>query len=38
MTARLIDALSVVAQFLVPALIIAWADRPRAPGDRRGTR
>jgi hypothetical protein len=32
MTPNLIDALGNLAQFLIPAAVIAWADRPRAPG------
>jgi hypothetical protein len=31
MTPSLIDAIANLAQFLIPAAVIAWADRPRAP-------
>jgi hypothetical protein len=30
MTAHLLDAVANLAQFLIPAALIAWADRQRA--------
>lgn len=35
MMIRLLNAAINLAMFLLPALLLAWADRPRAAGGRR---